>query len=142
MRKNFGAKTFLYPQPVMIIGTYDENGKANAIAKPSMPMVGASKLLPAASTRSVPMIGPVQEKLTMTSVNAINIIERNPLDERDLSFNLVDQLEGSVSSKAPKKEAANTTRMRKKMILTTALVDMALSAEAPKTAVIRSPNPT
>ncbi len=31
MRKNFGAKTFLYPQPVMIIGTYDENGKANAM---------------------------------------------------------------------------------------------------------------
>lgn len=30
MRKNFGAKPWLYPQPVMIIGTYDENGKANA----------------------------------------------------------------------------------------------------------------
>ena len=28
MRKNFGAKPFLYPQPVMILGTYDENGKA------------------------------------------------------------------------------------------------------------------
>ena len=31
MRKNFGAKPFLYPQPVMILGTYDENGKANAM---------------------------------------------------------------------------------------------------------------
>ncbi|HCJ77313.1 flavin reductase family protein [Thermoguttaceae bacterium LCP21S3_D4] len=31
MRKNFGAKPYLYPQPVMIIGTYDENGKANAM---------------------------------------------------------------------------------------------------------------
>lgn len=31
MRKNFGAKTYLYPQPVMIIGTYDEDGKANAM---------------------------------------------------------------------------------------------------------------
>lgn len=30
-RKNFGAKPFLYPQPVMIIGTYDENGNANAM---------------------------------------------------------------------------------------------------------------
>ena len=28
MRKNFGAKPFLYPQPVMILGTYDE-GKCN-----------------------------------------------------------------------------------------------------------------
>ena len=31
MRKDFGAKTWLYPMPVLIIGTYDENGKANAM---------------------------------------------------------------------------------------------------------------
>jgi Conserved protein/domain typically associated with flavoprotein oxygenases, DIM6/NTAB family len=31
MRKNFGAKHWLYPQPVLIIGTYDENGKADAM---------------------------------------------------------------------------------------------------------------
>ena len=31
MRKNFGAKPFLFPQPVMIIGTYDENGRAKEI---------------------------------------------------------------------------------------------------------------
>ncbi|MBQ8146793.1 MAG: flavin reductase family protein [Clostridia bacterium] len=31
MRKNFGAKTWLYPMPVMIIGTYDENGVPNAM---------------------------------------------------------------------------------------------------------------
>lgn len=30
-RKNFGAKPYLYPQPVLIIGTYDANGKANAM---------------------------------------------------------------------------------------------------------------
>ena len=29
MRKDFGAKPFLFPQPIMIIGTYDEEGKAN-----------------------------------------------------------------------------------------------------------------
>ena len=27
MRKNFGSKAILYPMPVLIIGTYDENGK-------------------------------------------------------------------------------------------------------------------
>ena len=27
MRKNFGAKPILYPQPVFIIASYDENGK-------------------------------------------------------------------------------------------------------------------
>lgn len=31
MRKNFGAKTVVYPMPVFIIGTYDENGVPNAM---------------------------------------------------------------------------------------------------------------
>ena len=31
MRKNFGAKPWTYPQPVFILGSYDENGKANAM---------------------------------------------------------------------------------------------------------------
>ncbi len=30
-RKNFGAKPWSFPQPVFIIGTYDENGKPNAM---------------------------------------------------------------------------------------------------------------
>lgn len=31
MRKDFGAKTWLYPMPVLIIGTYDELGNPNAM---------------------------------------------------------------------------------------------------------------
>ncbi len=31
MRKNFGAKAWLYPMPVLIIGSYDENGAADAM---------------------------------------------------------------------------------------------------------------
>lgn len=31
MRKNFGAKPILYPEPVLIIGTYDENGVPDAM---------------------------------------------------------------------------------------------------------------
>lgn len=31
MRKNFGAKPILYPQPVLIIGSYDENGISDAM---------------------------------------------------------------------------------------------------------------
>ena len=31
MRKNFGAKPYLYPMPVFIIAAYDENGKPNAM---------------------------------------------------------------------------------------------------------------
>ena len=30
MRKNFGAQTWLYPMPVLIVGTYDENGSPDA----------------------------------------------------------------------------------------------------------------
>ena len=31
MRKNFGVKTWLYPMPVLIVGTYGENGIPNAM---------------------------------------------------------------------------------------------------------------
>ncbi|MGN1193238.1 MAG: flavin reductase family protein [Dorea sp.] len=31
MRKNFGQKTWFYPMPVLIIGSYDEEGKADAM---------------------------------------------------------------------------------------------------------------
>jgi len=31
MRKNFGIKTWLYPQPVMMIATYNEDGTANVM---------------------------------------------------------------------------------------------------------------
>ena len=35
MRKNFGARPILYPQPVLIIATYDENGKPDAMNAPT-----------------------------------------------------------------------------------------------------------
>lgn len=31
MRQNFGAKPYVYPMPVLIVGTYDENGIPNAM---------------------------------------------------------------------------------------------------------------
>ena len=31
MRKNFGAKTWLYPMPVLIVGSYGEDGRPNAM---------------------------------------------------------------------------------------------------------------
>jgi flavin reductase (DIM6/NTAB) family NADH-FMN oxidoreductase RutF len=31
MRKNFGAKSWLYPMPVLIVGSYDEQGTPNAM---------------------------------------------------------------------------------------------------------------
>lgn len=45
MRKNFGAKPYLFPQPVMIIGTYDENGNANAMNAAWGGIVGMDKII-------------------------------------------------------------------------------------------------
>ena len=45
MRKNFGAKPFLYPQPVMIIGTYDVEGRANAMNAAWGGIVGMNEII-------------------------------------------------------------------------------------------------
>ncbi len=45
MRKNFGAKSFLYPQPVMIIGTYDSEGKPNAMNAAWGGIVGSNEII-------------------------------------------------------------------------------------------------
>lgn len=45
MRKNFGAKTYVYPQPVLIIGTYDENGKPDAMNAAWGGICGADKIM-------------------------------------------------------------------------------------------------
>ena len=119
-----------------------ENGNANAIAKPNIPIVGAKRDLPAASTSRVPMIGPVQEKDTITRVNAINRMLKKPVVLPDLLLRAVDHELGKVISKAPKNDAAKSTKIRKNMILTTALVLNALRAEAPKIRVTNKPNPT
>ena len=44
-RKNFGAKPYLFPQPVLIIGTYDENGTANAMNAAWGGIVGADEIM-------------------------------------------------------------------------------------------------
>lgn len=44
-RKNFGAKPYLIPQPVMIIATYDENGKPNAMNSAWGGIVGMDEII-------------------------------------------------------------------------------------------------
>ena len=102
------------------------------MAKPSIPMVGAT-MLPSddTATRRKPMIGPVHEKLTSERVNAMRKMLRMPLVCSDLASILLVQDAGSVISKAPKKEAANTTSKRQKRMLKMALVERALRALAP-----------
>lgn len=45
MRKNFGAKPYLFPQPVMMVGTYDENGKANVMNAAWGGIVGMNQIM-------------------------------------------------------------------------------------------------
>ena len=118
-------------------------GMARAIANPSIPMVGAS-MLPCVDTATSrkPMIGPVQEKDTRVSVNAIRKMLSIPLVFSDFSSILLLHEEGSVISKAPKNDAAKTTRRRQKKMLKIAFVERALSALAPKSIVTTSPNTT
>ena len=119
------------------------NGMARAMAKPSIPMVGA-RMLPwvDTATRRNPMIGPVQEKDTRVRVNAMRKMLRRPLVFSDFSSILLLQEDGSVISNAPKKEAANTTRRRQKRMLKMALVERALRALAPKSMVTTRPSTT
>ncbi|MDE7362078.1 MAG: flavin reductase family protein [Oscillospiraceae bacterium] len=45
MRKNFGAKPFLAPQPVLIVATYDESGNPNAMNAAWGGMCGADEIM-------------------------------------------------------------------------------------------------
>ena len=118
-------------------------GRASASAKPNMPVSGANRLpLVLTSTSRNPMMGPVQEKLTRLRVKAMRKMLTRPVVVSDFLSTAFVQLLGSVISKPPRKLAANTSSMRKKKILKTALVLSALSALAPKSRVTSRPSAT
>ena len=88
------------------------------------------------------MIGPVQENETSDSVKAIRKMLSKPVVASALLSTLSLQDEGSVISNPPKKLAANTTSIRKKKMLNTALVERSFSALAPKSEVMMTPRAT
>lgn len=45
MRKNFGQKTWFYPLPVLIVGTFDEKGQANAMNAAWGGIYGVNKVI-------------------------------------------------------------------------------------------------
>ena len=118
------------------------NGMANAKEKPNIPTAGPKRSpFVAASTNKVPMIGPVQEKETTAKLADIKNKPIRPLLSELESILFTNEL-GKVISKAPKKEAANTTNNRKNRKLKIPLVDRAFNASAPKAMVINIPNAT
>ena len=118
-------------------------GSASAMAKPSMPIVGArmEPLVPTSTSRK-PMMGPVHEKLTSVSVNAIRNMLSRPVVFSAFESTALLHDEGSVSSKPPRKLSPKSTSSRKKNMLKMALVLMAFSALAPKNRVTSMPRPT
>ena len=115
-------------------------GMASASAKPNIPTAGPIVLpCDAASTSSVPMIGPVHENDTSASVKAMKKMLRMPdVESALLSMRFVHEA-GSTSSNAPKNDTANSTSSAKKRMLNTAFVDKSFSALAPNTPVMSSP---
>ena len=88
------------------------NGRAKAMEKASMVTMGVQNSPWVLLMSTVPTMGPVQLKLTSTSVRARKNTPRRPPLLLFASA-LVVQLDGRVISKAPKKEAANTMKMTK-----------------------------
>lgn len=112
---------FIHPPDLGMDFSQDGNrancvkGNAKAMAKPSMPMAGATTLpVVETCTSRNPIMGPVQEKDTSDKVNAIRKMLSKPLVASALLSTAVLHLEGNVISNAPKKEAANTTSIRQK----------------------------
>ena len=103
-------------------------GNANAVPKPSIPAV--SCVAPPSAVRdptnSEPKIGPVHEKETKASVNAIKKIPRYE-DFAEASSDLEDQEVGSRNSNKPKKDNANIKKTTKKIIFNTTFVAIEFS---------------
>ena len=117
------------------------NGSARAKAKPSIPIAGPQKLPEVAkSTNRKPMMGPVHEKDTSASVNAIRKMDSRPLVLLALLSTALDHLLGNLISNMPKNDSANTTSNAHRKMLNTALVESAFSALGPKIAVTMRPN--
>ena len=117
------------------------NGNANANEKPSIPIDGA-RISPESATETSmkPMIGPVQENETSTSVNAMRKMLRRPVVLPAFSSTLFVHDDGNVSSKPPRNDAPKATSIRKKKMLNTALVERAFNAPAPKISVTQIPS--
>ena len=93
-------------------------GMESANAKPNIPTAGPTAVpIEAACTKSVPMIGPVQEKETSTNVKDMKKMLNTPVVESALLSNLLVHEAGKTNSKAPRKETANNTNSKKKMML-------------------------
>ncbi len=111
-------------------GNMANNAKGSARPKPNPPIPKLNCIAPPsfvnAPANKEPRMGPVQENETMAKVKAIKNIPMKLVTPALESAPLA-KLPGSVISKYPKKEMANTTKMIKKIMLSQTLVEILLS---------------
>jgi len=100
-------------------------GSARANPKPANPAVNGHEPCAAVPASNEPSMGPVHEKETMASVNAIKNIPATSRPERALA--LFARPLGKLISKYPKKEMANTMKTIKKKRFNQTLVEKLFS---------------
>ena len=100
-------------------------GSASAKPKPASPAVNGHEPCAAVPASNEPRMGPVHEKETIASVNAIKNIPTTSRPERALA--LLTKLLGKVISKYPKNEMANTIKTTKKKRFNHTLVEKLFS---------------
>ena len=105
------------------------NGSAKATLKASIVTIGVQNSPCVLLIRTVPTMGPVQLKLTSTSVRARKKMPPRPLRSLFLSASFV-HFDGSVISNAPKKLAAKAMKTRKKRIFGSQWVESQLKMSA------------
>ena len=77
MRKDFGSKTYLFPQPVMIIGTYDENGNPDAMNAAWGGICGADEIMVDLGSHKT------TDNLAITGAFTVGIADREHVIECD-----------------------------------------------------------
>lgn len=75
MRKDFGAKPYLYPQPVLIIGTYSEDGTANAMNAAWGGICGPNKIMIDLSSHKTTDNIMRNKEFTVSVADAAHVVE-------------------------------------------------------------------
>lgn len=124
MRKDFGAKPFLYPQPVMIIGTYDEEGKANAMNAAWGGIVGANEIIIDLSSHKTTVNIVKNQAFTVSVADAEHVVACDYVGV--VSANTVDD----------KMEKAGFTTTKSKFVNAPVINELPLTLECVLTKVI------
>ena len=97
MRKNLGAKPYLYPMPVLIVGTYDKDGVPNAM-NAAWGCIADYKQIAMYLAReltdlSLPRLGEVFGRDHSTVLHGWRTISNRMAEESDLRTELADMRE-------------------------------------------------